>query len=397
MALRNATSFRSRAIWLGSALLVAALAACSDDDPGSGAGTGGMAGTNAMGGASGAAGGGGSSGGQGGASGAAGSSGGQGGMGSGGAGATGGSGGSAGTMSDAGMNDAAMPEPDATVPLPTMWSTGMVMPTIRTELAVAEHGGRIYVAGGYGGPSAFEGYDPDSNAWVQLADLPVPLDHPSLAAGGGLIYLTGGDGAALYSYDPAKDEWVDRPPMIYPRYAAAMVALGDELFVIGGTGPADTVLQRYNRLSGEWSEGAELSVTRDHVAAVVRDGKIYALGGRAGLGVMHTSVEIYDPVANTWTPGTAMQESRSGFGAAVIGGQIYVAGGEVLELPAFSVRDTVERFDPAAGQWHFEAPLPSPLHGIGATTWDGRFLIFGGASEPAAADPRTGIVHIYGP
>lgn len=41
---------------------------------------------------------------------------------------------------------------------PGSWSTGMAMPTIRTELAVAELGGKIYVAGGFGGLDAFEAY-----------------------------------------------------------------------------------------------------------------------------------------------------------------------------------------------------------------------------------------------
>ena len=78
-----------------------------------------------------------------------------------------------------------------------------------------------------------------------------------------------------------------------------------------------------------------------------------------------------------WTPGVDMQDTRSGFAAAVVGGQIYVAGGEVLELSGFIVRDTVERFDPVAGQWHYEAMLPVQLHGTGAVGLGNRMLIFG--------------------
>jgi N-acetylneuraminic acid mutarotase len=186
--------------------------------------------------------------------------------------------------------------------------------------------------------------------------------------------------------------------MLYPRHAAAMVALNGSLYVVGGTGPNDLELQRYDATDDAWEARAPLSVTRDHVAAVVLGGKIYALAGRllSGPGAPYTSVEIYDPATNTWTPGVDMQDSRSGFAAAVIGGQIYVAGGEVLEVPFFSVRDSVERFDPAAGEWHYEAPLPGPLHGIGATSVGNRFLIFGGASAAANINPKTGLVHIYG-
>jgi kelch-like protein 20/kelch-like protein 24/35 len=91
-----------------------------------------------------------------------------------------------------------------------------------------------------------------------------------------------------------------------------------------------------------------------------------------------------------------MQEGRSGFGAAVIDGSIVVAGGEVLVAP-FSVRTSVERFDPAAGSWRFEAELPMPLHGTGATAYDGRMYLFGGATMPASAEVRGGWVHVLGP
>jgi Kelch motif len=57
-----------------------------------------------------------------------------------------------------------------------------------------------------------------------------------------------------------------------------------------------------------------MSITRDHVAAVALNGKIYALGGRPGAGAVYATVEIYDPAANKWSPGVDMQEGRSGFG-----------------------------------------------------------------------------------
>jgi hypothetical protein len=91
-----------------------------------------------------------------------------------------------------------------------------------------------------------------------------------------------------------------------------------------------------------------------------------------------------------------MQEGRSGFGAAVVDGKIYVCGGEVLVQP-FSVRDTVEVFDPASTSFRFEAKLPGPLHGVGAVGYGGRMFVFGGASMAASAAPRTGGVNILTP
>jgi hypothetical protein len=55
------------------------------------------------------------------------------------------------------------------------WSRGVPMPTARSEIAVTQLDGRIYVAGGIGRlgtTDAFEVYDPLTNTWRSLAPLP---------------------------------------------------------------------------------------------------------------------------------------------------------------------------------------------------------------------------------
>jgi hypothetical protein len=47
--------------------------------------------------------------------------------------------------------------------------------------------------------------------------------------------------------------------------------------------------------------------------------------------------------------------------------------------------------------WSYKASLPMPLHGTGAAALDGKLYLFGGASNPSAADPKTGVVHILTP
>jgi hypothetical protein len=47
--------------------------------------------------------------------------------------------------------------------------------------------------------------------------------------------------------------------------------------------------------------------------------------------------------------------------------------------------------------WRFETKLPTPLHGVGAVAFEGKMYMFGGASNPMAATPRTGVVHILTP
>ena len=66
-------------------------------------------------------------------------------------------------------------------------------------------------------------------------------------------------------------------------------------------------------------------------------------------------------------------------------------------MQPYSVRDTCEVYDPQADRWSYKAKLPMPLHGTGATSFEGKYYVFGGASQPSAATPRTGVVHILTP
>lgn len=276
------------------------------------------------------------------------------------------------------------------------WTTGTAARTSRSELAVAELDGRIYVAGGFGGLSVFEAYEVATGEWTTLRDLPADRDHPSLAALRGRIHLMGGRSSETFAYDPAMDEWEPRASLVLERYAAAAVTLSDAIYLVGGTGPNERVMQRYDPDEDRWMERASLSAVRDHVAAVVLEGEIYVLGGRPGLGALRT-VEIYDPIANAFRPGPSMRDVRSGFGAAVIDGRIYAAGGEVLELPNFYASNTAEVFDPRTGEWSYVAPLPTPLHGFGAAAYGDRLYVFGGASAPASATPRPDQVYVFDP
>ena len=52
------------------------------------------------------------------------------------------------------------------------WTTGATMPSARTEVAVAEVDGKVYVAGGFGGGTALEIYHPEEDRWSRGAPVP---------------------------------------------------------------------------------------------------------------------------------------------------------------------------------------------------------------------------------
>ena len=78
-------------------------------------------------------------------------------------------------------------------PLPAAaqgWTSAAPMPLARSELSAAVVEGRLYVAGGIaqlGASPAFQMYDPATNSWRSLAQLPEPRQHFGMAALDGRI------------------------------------------------------------------------------------------------------------------------------------------------------------------------------------------------------------------
>src|SRR5262245_65230628 len=72
------------------------------------------------------------------------------------------------------------------------WTSGAAMPWARTEVAIAELGGKVYVAGGFGGERELEIYDPVANRWSRGAPIPREVHHAGLVGLNGKLYLVGG-------------------------------------------------------------------------------------------------------------------------------------------------------------------------------------------------------------
>lgn len=193
------------------------------------------------------------------------------------------------------------------------WSekTSMPQARIRGASAVGVIDGKIYVAGGLrsGTRAEFSSYDPTTDQWETLPDLPRPIDHGASGVVDGVFYVLGGrDGGiagvseAVYAFDPAAGEWTRGADMPTPRGGVAGAVLGGKIYVLGGEGNPDTE-------SGVFDE-----------------------------------VEAYDPATDRWEELAPMATPRHGMGAAGFGGRIYVPGGAVRQ--AFGAVDTVDALQP---------------------------------------------------
>ena len=152
-------------------------------------------------------------------------------------------------------------------------------------LAAVVLDGKIYAIGGLGVGfyDTVEAYDPQADSWQQVASMPQGLASHAAAAMGGRIYVTGGhtdqgtftdEGSSLnsvYVYDPQADAWTQLASMGTAREGHASAAVDGKLYVFGGCdkdGGSLNTVEVYDPASGSWAQGPRLTSTREDFVAV---------------------------------------------------------------------------------------------------------------------------------
>ena len=195
------------------------------------------------------------------------------------------------------------------------------------------------------GASAYRGiwaYDPDSDSWEEIGELPEPMGAFGLSIVAGDVYLVGG-------------------------------ALG----MLGGEPSA--AVWRWLLREGAWEARAPLAQAREHLAVVTVDEKIYAVGGRAhgkDSAQLGSAVERYDPPTDKWDPLAPLPHPRSGLGGAAACGTVIVAGGETSR----TVFANVQMLNGDTNGWASLPDLPVAVHGVGVASVNNRLFAIGGST-----------------
>ncbi|MFI9511274.1 Kelch repeat-containing protein [Nocardia sp. NPDC052566] len=187
--------------------------------------------------------------------------------------------------------------------------TGMPADRIRGAAGVAAHDGRIYVAGGYNGLAAalpyFDVYDPATDTWAALPDMPNAREHLGAAVVDGKFYAVGG-------------RFVIQPAFVRPT----------DVFDFG---------------TRTWSTGWPIPRGRGGLGVAAIGQRIYAFGGE-GIGPAFDYTDVLDTATMTWSPGPPMPLGRHGIQAATVGRDLFLAGG--AEISAYWPAADVQVFQP---------------------------------------------------
>jgi N-acetylneuraminic acid mutarotase len=273
------------------------------------------------------------------------------------------------------------------------WRNRAQIPTARHGIGSGVLDGKLYAIGGSVSGTAMttaESYDPNSNSWAELPDMPGPsTDIPDGAVIGHRVGMLGGwcDRAILsqsMAFNPGADTWEIYPSMPTPRLDAGAAVVNGKLYVFGGHGYTDDYhdcasTEIYDPSTNSWTYGAPIPTPRAGPGCAVVGGRVYVIGGRQGWTYTWlTTNECYDPVANSWTTLTPMPTPRSYFACTAISGQVYCMGG----LSTGATHPNVnEEYDVAGDSWIARTPMSTASKGAAFGVIGGKIYVAGGSNS----------------
>lgn len=308
-----------------------------------------------------------------------------------------------------------VPAPQYTPLTPFSWSDRAPAPQALAEAQGMMVGGKLYVMGGFfnTGEEATQRadvFDPATNRWTRLADVPAKLTHAATVDDGqGNIYLLGGylgdhpgpSTNQVWKYSIATNTWSAGPSLPEARGAGAAARIGNQIHFFGGavrTDVSDTVDRSAHVVldlaTNTWSTKAPLPNPRNHLGGVALNGKIYAIGGQRSFRENtenQDQVDVYDPQTDTWSQAAPMPNPRGHISAStfVWNNKIVVAGGSVNGAMFGLASTEVTMYEPQTNAWTRATPLPAARKTPVGGAWNNLLIVATGDGVDASPDPTA--------
>ena len=284
-------------------------------------------------------------------------------------------------------------------------------PTARHENAFVEAGGNFYLLGGRG-ERPVDIYDPETQRWSEGPAPPFQMHHFQAVVYEGNIYVVGAwadsypreNGLShVYIYDTDRDAWEQDAPIPPERRrgAAGAVVRNGKIYVIGGNvgghGPHATAVGWFDVFdpeTGEWTALRDRPAphARDHFQAGLVDDKIIAVGGRdSGVEGFSdstiTAVDVYDFETREWSTweGAPLPTDRAGSTTAVRDTEVIITGGEGYG----QTWGQTEALDVTTREWRSLGRLTQPRHGTQMFLYQDQLYIAAGSGDQGGGPELT--------
>jgi hypothetical protein len=269
------------------------------------------------------------------------------------------------------------------------WVEKAPLPRGAMGIAVAVSGGYLYAFGGrdytYNNLATTSRYDPVSDTWAPMAEMPAPRNWAGAAEAGGYMYVVngsegGGPLNTVFRYDVAGNSWTVMTPTVGSTYGPAVVSLNGEVYRIGGLDPGGVFTSSVEVLGRGFV--APLPEGRSWASAVAMGGYIYVAGGNGKMG-FSTKTYRYDPATDSWSDGAiADLPEPKGFSAAgALDGRFVVAGGGTK-----GSYGTVWAWDAQTDTWESMPSLLYPRFNMPGGVVGGVMHVVGGINDQLPTD-----------
>jgi Kelch motif protein len=284
--------------------------------------------------------------------------------------------------------------PDGGCGTPGPWSTATPGPPARYRAGSATDGQYIYV---YGGGNSSGGYyndlwrwNPVTEIWTQLANMPTAKQNIQGAYWNGKIYVPGGfNGAHITEnaiYDIATNTWSTGAPLPAAQ-TGANVAFNNKIYNFGGNpGPQSTVTI-YDIATNAWAPGASMPVAITYGRSTVAGNFAYYAGGITTVTV--NTLYRYDFAANTWATMTPLQTARTSeeLMTSPDGCKLYaVMGGDATFFTGVPLPVSVEIYDIAGNSWTYGDPVVTKAAAPSGGLAGGKAMVQGGVDNTTYYD-----------
>lgn len=232
--------------------------------------------------------------------------------------------------------------------------------------------------------------------WREMAELPRPVAGYMSGIVHGKYVIAGGSywenkqkkwSNLVQAFDPSSNKWTNLAELPAARSDAASVTLGDDFYCFGGGSGTDVLADAIVLHNGKWSrvENADLPQPRLYAVAVSSGGWIYLLGGIPKAG-------DYKTIGNEfwrWRPGLKKWEvleplpgpGRISHAMYVSDGSIYVLGGATTGGQDVTNLKDAYRYDMRSGKWTKLPDLSVANRAWWAVAVGHRALLVGGYTD----------------